>query len=74
MMTAMPDILTLITTRACVDTAEPGDLLDDLCLDPVDLWGLRDDIEHALGMIIPDSDFDKWRTVGDVLAVGRQAA
>lgn len=63
----MPNIPALIATRACTDGVNEGDLLDDLELDPIDLWGLRDDIERALGIEISDDDLRKWNTVGDVV-------
>lgn len=63
----MPNISALIATRACTDSVNEGDLLDDLELDPIDLWGLRDDIEQATGIEISDDDLRKWQTVGDVV-------
>lgn len=67
MMHPMPNIPALIATRACTDSVNEGDLLDDLELDPIDLWGLRDDIEQATGREISDDDMRKWETVGDVV-------
>lgn len=63
----MLDAAELIKARACTDTVNEGDLLDDLELDPIDLWGLRDDIERALCIEISDDDLRKWNTVGDVV-------
>lgn len=49
-------------------------LLDDL-LDEIDIWGLRDDLEHALGREISDAEMERWKTVGDVERVrGRVVA
>ncbi len=70
----MPNIPALIASRACVDHVNEGDLLDDLELDPIDLWGLRDDIERTVGIEISDDDLRKWNTVGDVIRCVEQFA
>lgn len=64
----MPDILHLISTRACREEVSPTDLLDDLELDPIDLWGLRDDIERLINREIADDTMRKWVSVADILA------
>lgn len=70
----MTDIPALIATRACTDSVNEGDLLDDLELDPIDLWGLRDDIERTVGIEISDDDLRQWTTVGDVVRCVEQFA
>lgn len=44
----------------------PGDTLDDLGLDLIDLWRVRDDLERAHGIEIACHDMMRWRVVRDI--------
>lgn len=61
--------LSILTQRvhpAARHLIEPDALLSDL-LDEIDLWGLRDDLEHETGREISDAELARWETVGDVV-------
>ncbi len=45
---------------------EPSDMLDDLGLDLIDLWRVRDDLERAHGIEIACHDMMAWRVVRDI--------
>ena len=45
---------------------EPSDMLDDLGLDLIDLWRVRDDLERAHGIEIACHTMMAWRTVADI--------
>jgi acyl carrier protein len=61
--------LPLITARVRTDhPVEPGALLIDLGIDPVDVLGLCDDIERGHGIELPSAEVEGWITVADVLA------
>lgn len=47
---------------------EPSDMLDDLGLDLIDLWRVRDDLERAHNIEISCDAMMRWVTVGDVMA------
>ena len=47
---------------------EPSDMLDDLGLDLIDLWRVRDDLERAHNVEISCDAMMRWVTVEDVMA------
>lgn len=47
---------------------EPSDMLDDLGLDLIDLWRVRDDLERAHNIEISCDAMMRWVTVEDVMA------
>ena len=44
----------------------PDDMLDDLGLDMIDLWRVRDDLERAHGIEISCDAMMRWVTVADI--------
>lgn len=45
---------------------DPSDILDDLGLDLIDLWRVRDDLERAHNVEISCDAMMRWVTVGDI--------
>ena len=45
---------------------DEGDTLEELGLDMIDLWRVRDDLERAHGIEIACHTMMAWRTVADI--------
>lgn len=45
---------------------DPSDMLDDLGLDLIDLWRVRDDLERAHNVEISCDAMMRWVTVADI--------
>lgn len=55
--------------RASSENAEIDDRLDDLGLDSLELLDLQLAIEQNFKIKIPDQDFAKLQTVGDLISI-----
>ena len=60
-MTPIQSITDIIGTAP-----DEGDTLEELGLDLIDLWRVRDDLERAHGIEIACHTMMAWRTVADI--------
>lgn len=60
-MTPIQSITDIIGTAP-----DEGDTLEELGLDMIDLWRVRDDLERAHGIEIACHTMMAWRTVADI--------
>ena len=60
-MTPIQSITDIIGTAP-----DEGDTLEELGLDMIDLWRVRDDLERAHGIEIACHAMMAWRTVADI--------
>ena len=60
-MTPIQSITDIIGTAP-----DEGDTLEELGLDLIDLWRVRDDLERAHGIEIECHTMMAWRTVADI--------